>query len=581
MLKYLDNLGKHETWVNTLYFGDNLDVLKELCKTYPNGLVDLIYIDPPFNSNRNYNVLFESIEMNDIQAQKEAFKDTWANVEYSHSLNEIQKLNLSLFSFLEHLDQVVSKKVISYLVTMGIRLYYIHKILKDTASLYLHCDPTMSHYLKILLDLIFGEINFRNEITSQRTKSRKTSQFKDKKYFVSSDILFFYVKSKSYFFDSTVIKIPFTEEEIQKRYPQKDERGRYNEGPIFRSMSMGVRPNLCYEYKKIKNPTPAGWKVSKKKLIEIDRSGNLGWNKKGQPFRKWRPEHTRGFLVSNVWTDIEQTSIVERLGYPTQKPLELVRRILLASSKKGDLVADFFCGCGTTIIACEELERRWLGADISHIATGLIERRLNRSFKELKPYSVEGIPKDIASAKQLAEGTQKGRIKFQDWIIENKLGGIPQEKKSSDGGWDGYLTLSIPNQRTDTLALIEVKSGKANIQQLRAFIGVVKKNELAQMGIFICFEEYVTKGMQFEANSHGYYLEELFANRYSKIQIITVEDLLANKGSQILDIQINLKTYKPAKELKNPIQRETKLKTQKKKEIKKILETELDGFTKT
>jgi len=529
----------------------NLEIMRKLHAENPTGFIDLIYIDPPFNSKRDYNVLFEDIELKGTKAQKEAFADTWSNVSYIDTLNELQNLNKSLYEFLKTLDKIgISKSGISYLTTMAIRIHYMHKLLKETGSFFLHCDPTMSHYLKILLDIVFKEKNYRNEIIWERTKSLKTSQHKDKKFGVNTDIILFYTKSENYFFDSEAIKVPFSHSEIIERYPFIDEKGRYTLSPLFRSLSMGERPNLCYEYRGILPRSKAGWKVSKEKLEKIDEAGDLEISANGVPYRKFRPEYTKGRLLSNLWSDIEQTGGKERLGYPTQKPIALLKRILRATTKENDLIADFFCGCGTAIAAANELNRRWIGVDISHLAIKLIIDRLTKPYSKEKAREiknkiiVDGLPKDIDSAKELATNTKGGRLHFQDWIIEVLLGGVSNEKKVADGGYDGYLTFR-KTPKENGLILIEVKSGKVNVKNIREFIQVVKKEE-ADIGVFVCFEEYVTKPMQRAAKEEGYFENEYHTNRYDKIQIITVEDLLDGKEINLSDAIFEKNTFKKA-----------------------------------
>ncbi|MDP2364751.1 MAG: site-specific DNA-methyltransferase, partial [Ignavibacteria bacterium] len=398
--------------MNQLYFGDCLDVLKELHGKHPEGFIDLVYIDPPFNSKRNYNILFEDVDLSDTKAQREAFADTWSNVSYHDSLNEIQMLDLDLYKFLKALDDIrLAKSAVSYLITMAIRIFYIHKVLKSTGSFYLHCDPTMSHYLKLVCDLIFAEKNFKDEIIWKRTNSLKTSQFADRKFGVVTDTILFYTKSDNYFFDSAKIKIQFSQQEIIDHYTFEDNKGRYAKSPLFRSMGMGERPNLCYEYKGVSAPSKAGWKISLSKLREYDDIGDIDWANPKLPYRKYRPEHTKGWLITNLWSDIEQTSGKERLGYPTQKPMALLERIIKVSSQEDDLVADFFCGCGTTIATAQKLNRRWIGTDISHLAVKLILKRLTDPFPEdkqkeiLSSIEVSGFPRDLNSAKELATKT--------------------------------------------------------------------------------------------------------------------------------------------------------------------------------
>lgn len=480
--------------MNKLYFGDCLDILKKLNKEHPSGFIDLIYIDPPFNSKRNYNILFENADLKDTKAQKEAFSDTWSNVSYKDTLEELKDIDLDLFAFLESLDKNrISKSAVSYLTTMAIRIYYMHKVLKDMGSFYLHCDPTMSHYLKILCDLIFKEANFRNEIVWCYRRYTAIS----KRFQRLHDVILYYGKSNKSTFNQLLIPYGDKSGKMDSHYKQ-DEDGKW------------------YRWQKRKDQEP--YKI---KLSEGVRYGD--------------------------WWDIPiiNASAKERLGYPTQKPEALLERIVEASSNKGDLVADFFGGCGTTVAVAQKLKRKWLGVDISHLAIGLIERRLIKSYgKTIKnTYEIDGLPKDISSAKQLAEGTSRCRLKFQDWIIEAMIGGVHNPRKTADGGWDGHLTFAMPNHQKEII-LIEVKSGNVNVKNLREFIQVINKQKAA-IGVFVCFDENVTKPMRLEAKDAGYYKKDIFGANYDRIQIMTVEKLL--EGEEIKMPNILTTTFKTAK----------------------------------
>ncbi len=486
--------------MNKLYFGDCLDILKKLHHEHPEGFIDLIYNDPPFNSKRNYNILFESADLKDTKAQKEAFADTWSNISYKDTLEQIKEIDLDLFKFLESLDSIrISKSAVSYLTTMAIRIYYMHKVLKDTGSFYLHCDPTMSHYLKLVCDLVFGNNNFRNEIVwHYRRWSAGTNRFQR-----LHDVILFYSKTKNSKFNMLY----------------ED----YTAGTIKR------------------------WKGIKRKTTILE-DGSL--------YQEEDIEGVKGANMGDVWRiSIINSQAIERLGYPTQKPEALLKRIIEASSNKGGLVADFFCGCGTTISVAQELERQWLGVDISHLAIGLIERRLIGAYgKTIKEtYEIDGLPKDLASAKKLAQGVEHGRLKFQDWIIETMIGGVHNPKRTADGGWDGHLTFEHGGKKE--VVLIEVKSGNVNVKNMREFIQVVRKQE-ADIGVFVCFEDQVTKPMQLAAKEEGYYRKEHWGDRFDKIQILTVEKLIDGEN------------------IKFPLTQTTTVKTAEKK-IEKIEHPEL------
>lgn len=295
--------------------------------------------------------------------------------------------------------------------------------------------------------------------------------------------------------------------------------------------SPNPRPNMMYEWKGHASP-PNGWRYSVETMTQLDKEGRIWYpdDKAKRPRLKRYLDESQGKLISNVWTDISplNSQSQERLGYPTQKPEALLERIIAASSNEGDVVADFFCGCGTTIAAAEKLHRKWLGVDISHLAIGLIRKRLIDTYGEkiTKTFTVDGLPRDIGSAKNLAVQPQ-GRMRFQDWVIETLLGGVSNEKKSGDGGYDGYTTLEVEKGKKEVV-LIEVKSGGVSISQFRGFCKAVQQQK-GSAGIIVCFKEHITKGMMSEAKDEGYFREDLFGARFDKIQIMAVEDLLEGK----------------------------------------------------
>lgn len=474
---------------NQLFFGDCLEILeKYLVPKNPEGFIDLVYIDPPFNSKKDYNILFESVELSDSIAQKQAFQDTWSNISYIDELDRIQNLNLDLYDFLKTLEKVKTPRpAVAYLTTMSLRIIYIHKVLKSTGSFYLHCDPTMSHYLKLVCDMIFGHGKFRNEIIwSNESSSGYKTQTKSK-FVRGHDVILFYSGTNS----------------------------------IFNLEFQPLADSTIRRYDKIDELTGEKYKI----YIEND----------GRERRQYLNQ-SKGRKVSDTWTDLPSFQTVnasrEWMGYPTQKPLALLERIIKTSSKPGDTVADFFCGCGTTIAAAEKLGRNWIGVDISHLAVKLIIDRLLKPWednlikqKEIKDnIEITGVPKDIGSAKELARNTTKGRFNFQDWVIEFLLGGVCNPKKVGDGGYDGYITFKRMDSKRG-LILIEVKSGNLTVKNIREFIQVIDKQG-ADMGVFVCFAENVTRNMEVEARQAGYYMREDFQERFQKIQIITIEQLL-------------------------------------------------------
>jgi site-specific DNA-methyltransferase (adenine-specific) len=521
--------------MNHLYFGDNLDVLKQLHRQHPEGFIDLIYIDPPFNSKRNYNVLFESLDMADTKAQKEAFADTWSNVSYLDTLNELRTLNPDVYTFIETLDRIrISKSAVAYLTTMAIRIYYMHRLLKDTGSFYLHCDPTMSHYLKLLCDLIFGYKNFNNEISWKRAnpKSLNTNNFVN-----SRDIIFRYTKTNK----NTFNKI-YSEHDTSyliSAYKYVDNDGRkYTTMPLLNPND--DRPNLTYEFL---GHTKV-WRWTKERMQKAYEDGLIVQSKPGAvPRYKKFLDESEGKPITNDWNDVQPVSKKDELGYPTQKPLALMERIIQASSNESDLVADFFCGCGTTIAAAQKLNRRWLGSDISHLAVKLISKRLSDAYgPEIRnTYEIFGFPKDLDSARELAINPDKGRFKFEEWVVEVMMDGVLNATRTQTG-FDGYLTFDFQGKKE--LVMIEVKSGGATLTQLNHFIQTVTEKK-GDVGVFVCFAAEVTGGMTQSAKRQGYYREDMFGTTYDKIQLLTVEDLINHKA---VNIPRSMKTtFKTAK----------------------------------
>lgn len=384
----------------TIYCGDNLKMLKDI----PNESIDLCYIDPPFNSNRNYEVFWGDVQ------EKRAFNDRFGDAE-------------------------------AYINYMRPRVQEIYRVLKKTGSFYYHCDWHASHYVKIMLDEIFGFNFFQNEIIWKRTNNPKGSQFKDRRFGVYTDSIFFFSKSDDYVFELDRIKKPLSKAELEDKYPYNDDKGRYYQGPILRGDSMGERPNLIYEYKGY-IPGKAGWRLTKDKLIELDNAGNLGWSKNGKPYRKLRCDDDRGNPLGNLWDDIPRiySSSEESLGYPTQKPIALMERIINASSNKGDVVLDAFCGCGTTLVAAQKLSRKWIGVDISPTACRVMGQRLYDLYKlrEGSDFWIDDLPKTEEDLRILPH------FEFQNWAVIalgqlTNTTGIPNKIKSGDFGIDGKL----------------------------------------------------------------------------------------------------------------------------------------------
>lgn len=511
--------------MNKLYFGDNLVVLRE---HIADESIDLVYLDPPFNSNKNYNILFNSPKGQRSEAQITAFEDTWhwgdeAEREYTEILHQpntdVAEMILSFRKFLKNSDMM------AYLTMMTIRLLELHRVLKPTGSLYLHCDPTASHYLKVLLDMVFGAENYRNEITWKRKTGRGETNHKSNRFGVCTDILLFYSKTANNTFNSQFnFEAEGYREYVEKFFRFTDENGRVYR--IADLSSPSPRPNLRYEYKGFKPPAN-GWAISKEKMEQWDQEGRLYFPKdsNGRIQRKRFLDELKGKPVQNLWDDIEMISSqsAERMGYPTQKPLALLERIINASSNPGDVVLDPFCGCGTAVEAAQKLDRQWIGIDITSLAISLIEKRLRDRYPGIE-FEVIGTPKDLEGARDLA---MRDKYQFQWWAC-SLVNAQPYQgkKKGSDTGIDGLIFFQDELNAVQKI-IVSVKGGEGvGLSQIRDLKGTVDR-EKAAIGLFITLAE-PTRPMQTEAVSAGYY-ESNLGTSFPKIQILTIEGLLSGQ----------------------------------------------------
>ena len=356
----------------TIFERDNLEVMRGM----NSQSVDLIYLDPPFNSNKNYAAPIGS------EAAGAAFKDTWRLSDLDNAWHgEIAEREPALYAAIHAAEFTHGKAMKSYLIMIAIRLLEMRRILKDTGSIYLHCDPTASHYLKVIMDSIFGKNNFRSEINWKRTTStQKGSQHRSTRWGNNADILLYYAASPA---TSLRPERELTQSEILKKFKHIDENGDryYNDSShIWSTPNMGDRPNLCYEWRGFVNPHPSGWRLSKERLEEEYEKGNIVIRTDGKLERRKYLKDYKGASYGNIWDDVLPPSKQERTGYPTQKPLKLLERIIKASSNPGDIVLDPFCGCATTCVAAEKLQRQWIGIDISPKGVELVKYRFNKEL---------------------------------------------------------------------------------------------------------------------------------------------------------------------------------------------------------
>ena len=514
---------------NTLYYGDNLTVLREHVAT---ASVDLCYLDPPFNSNRSYNVLFKEESGASSDAQIKAFDDTWhwpGAVDTYHEL--VTHTGGKVGEMVGALHGVLGgNQMMAYLVMMAARLVEMHRVLKPTGSLYLHCDPTASHYLKVVLDCVFGTENYRSEVTWQRTNVHSDS----KTWSAVADVILFYSRSAKFTWHAQYL--PHSDDHIASKYGHKDADGRAF--TLSDMTSPNPRPNMMYEWKGHAYPQN-GWRYSKETMANLDADRRIWYpdDKSKRPRLKRYLDEMPGRLLSNIWTDIFpiNSQAAERLGYPTQKPVALLERIISGSSNPGDVVLDPFCGCGTTVIAAQKMGRPWLGIDITHLSTSLLKSRLLDTYglQPRKDYDVVGEPIDLGGAKALAE---QDKFQFQFWALSliaarplGAVGDSKQGKKGSDKGIDGTISFIDDASDKPKRVIVQVKGGGVKSGDIRDLVGTLER-EKGAIGVFITLEP-ATSHMTSEAASAGLYTSPGWNKTYPRIQIYTIADLL--HGAQV------------------------------------------------
>lgn len=506
--------------MNALYYGDNLDILR---KHIADESVDLIYLDPPFNSNASYNVLFKAPEGHQSHAQMEAFEDTWHwNETAEHAFDDVmQSGNTDASEMLNAMRAFLhDNDMMAYLAMMAVRLIELHRVLRENGSLFLHCDPTASHYLRILLDAVFGPERFLNEVIWKRTSAHSSS----KRFGPVHDVILFYSKSSTYTWNQ--VFQPYDQTYLDEFYTHFDaDKRRWRRSDLT---GAGIRHGETGEPWRGINITAKGrhWAYPPKQLEKMDAEGKIHWPAKegGMPMLKRYLDEQAGMPLQDVIADIPpmHNLAAERLGYPTQKPQALLERLIQAASNPGDVVLDPFCGCGTTVHAAQALKREWTGIDVTHLAISLIQKRLRDAFGAI-PIDVHGVPRDLDGARALFK---QDPYQFQWWAV-SLVDAVPYggKKKGADSGIDGFIYFK-PDGKTTEKAIVSVKGGSnVGVPMVRELIQVVNR-EKAKIGVLITLAD-PTGPMKKEAIAEGFYKTEY--GEFPKLQILTVEQLFAGQ----------------------------------------------------
>jgi len=518
---------------NTLYYGDNLDILR---RYVADESVDLVYLDPPFNSNASYNVLFAEHSGEKAASQIRAFEDTWtwsmeAELALEAMIAEGGQVSLAMQAFRKLLG---TSNMMAYLAMMAPRLVELRRLLTPTGSIYLHCDPTASHYLKLLLDAVFGAEHFRNEVIWKRTSTHSRLTRFGPVY----DTILVYAHTDHCTWHAQHVPYEQTYIDSFYRHVEPESARRYRLSDVTSN-----RPGGSYLWKGQPPPGKRYWGYSEAMMVKFEKEGRLVYSRSGIPSYKRYLDEMPGALLQDVWSDTPPlgASAAERLGYPTQKPLALLERIITASSNERDVVLDPFCGCGTAADAARKLGRRWIGIDITYLAIALIRRRLRDAYGESidGTYEVIGEPASVSDAKVLAEADP---YQFQWWALDQVHARGVERKKGADKGIDGRIYFHEGDSSDVKQIIISVKAGhtgRAHVHELR---GVVDREEAA-IGVLISMQD-TTRPMREEAASAGFYSSPW--GKHPRLQLLTVDDLLGGKGIDCPPLRHVSQTFRKA-----------------------------------
>lgn len=536
--------------MNKLWYGDNLTIMQGMAK----HSVDLIYLDPPFNSKQNYNLLYKTMTGKPVPEQVEAFCDTWEMDAQKEAIarsmpvlmreHGIDDYYVDFWRLWMQALRHTQPHLLAYLIFMVQRLLHMKSILRPTGSIYLHCDPTASHYIKVMMDGIFGHENFRNEIIWKRTSAHNSA----KKYGPVHDVILFYTVSDRYTWNPSFQPLPQETADAWYNNVEPETNRRFNRAdltaPGVRTGSSGATWRGIDVSAKGRHWAIPGFVGMKNKdtieaLEELELRGRLFWPKRqgGMPMLKRYLDESKGIPAQDVITDIPVLNNVaaERLGYPTQKPRKLLERLIFSSTNKGDIVFDPFCGCGTTIYAAEKMERRWIGCDIAILSIKLVRENLTEKFRLVEGvhFEVDGIPTSVEGAQVLFD---KDPSTFQSWFVE-RVGGFPMQRKSADRGIDGRIYFETRDGLREMM--IQVKGGKhvrpTDVRDLR---GVLEREPNAELAGFLSITP-PTKAMLAEAAEAGTYSYN--GVEYSRIQFLTTADVLEAKREFHMPTRVNTK----------------------------------------
>ena len=532
---------------NSLYYGDNLDILRRYVR---DESADLIYLDPPFNSNQTYNVLFQEKDGSQSASQIKAFGDTWhwdetAARSYEETVEAGGQTTEAMQAFRKLLG---TNDMLAYMSMMAPRLVELRRVLKPTGSLYLHCDPTASHFLKLLMDAVFGIANFRTEIIWKRTSAHSDTKQGRQQHGRIHDVLLFYTKTDDWNWNPVYTKYDREYVENFYRFVEPDGR-RYGLWDLT-GPGGAAKGNPSYEVMGVRKY----WRYTQEKMSELIAQGRVVQANPGSvPRYKRYLDEMPGVPLQDLWGDIKPigSRAAERLGYPTQKPVALLERIIQASSNEGDTVLDPFCGCGTTIAAAQKLGRRWIGIDITHLAISLIRYRLEDSFGKDCRFEVIGEPTSLPDATALAN---QDPYQFQWWALGLVRARPADEKKGADRGIDGRRYFHDEKGGKTKQIIFSVKAGHVTVSHIRDLVGVISR-EKAEIGAFLSLEP-PTSPMRREAASAGFYKSPW--GKHPRIQLLTIEDLLGGKSidyPQATDV-----TFKKAQRVRpNPSEKQKNL----------------------